>query len=156
VGIWRGDLSKSLATMPNLEVLYLVDPHSQSWTDFLYHGEPYQCVMGGDAPPTQAELDIIHKNLVDYFSDNPKVKLLRYPSTIASNLIPDESLDFVFIDAIHLYEHVVSDYNAWLPKIREGGMISGDDYSDRFPGVVKAVDEIGGCKVKHQVWWKKV
>ena len=156
VGIWRGDLSKSLAANPNMELLYLVDPHSTNWTDFEWEGEDYQCKMGATAPPTQKELDHIHTDLKSYFKKDKRVKFLRYPSSIAAEHVPNGSLDFVFIDAIHLYEYVMEDYAVWLPKIRIGGMIAGDDYSERFPGVVRAVLEIGRCQVKHQVWWKKV
>jgi len=56
----------------------------------------------------------------------------------------DASIDFVFIDADHEYESVVKDINAWLPKIKKGGMISGDDYFNPC-GVKQAVDEKFGA-----------
>ena len=28
-----------------------------------------------------------------------------------------------------------------MPKVREGGVVSGDDYCKEFPGVIKAVNE---------------
>jgi len=40
----------------------------------------------------------------------------------------DESLDFVFIDGNHKYEYVKADLEAWYPKVRQGGIIAGDDY----------------------------
>ena len=43
----------------------------------------------------------------------------------------DESLDFVFIDANHKYEYVKADLEAWYPKVRQGGIIAGDDYIKR-------------------------
>ena len=52
----------------------------------------------------------------------------------------DNSLDFVFIDAAHDYESVKKDINAWFPKIKKGGIISGHDY-DWSDDVKKAVDE---------------
>jgi len=54
-------------------------------------------------------------------------------------MIPDISLDFVFIDAMHTYEAVKEDIRAWFPKIRSGGIVAGHDYS--WDGVKKAVDE---------------
>jgi hypothetical protein len=65
----------------------------------------------------------------------------------ASELIKNESLDFVYIDADHEYKSVKSDYDAWRDKIRKGGIISGHDYSIQFPGVMKFVDELSGVKV---------
>ncbi len=56
--------------------------------------------------------------------------------------MPDQSLDFVFLDASHTYEDVKNDICLWLPKVRYGGVLAGDDYTDKFSdGVVKAVDE---------------
>ncbi len=56
-----------------------------------------------------------------------KVKLLRAFSLDAAKLVPDGSLDFVYIDASHRYEHVVADLAAWVPKVRAGGIVAGHD-----------------------------
>jgi Methyltransferase domain len=39
----------------------------------------------------------------------------------------DHSLDAVFIDACHSEESVRNDILCWLPKIKEGGVVFGDD-----------------------------
>ncbi len=73
-------------------------------------------------------------------------------------------LDLVFLDGDHSYDHVRADIQAWLPHLRGGGIIAGHDYgivlkgttTPRFPGVKRAVDELGGCEVKGTVWWKRV
>lgn len=54
----------------------------------------------------------------------------------------DESIDFCFIDGSHEYEDVKKDIEAWLPKIKKGGMLAGHDYSSSWDGVVKAVNEV--------------
>jgi predicted O-methyltransferase YrrM len=75
---------------------------------------------------------------------------IRMASVNAAKLFPDNSIDIVFIDACHEYECVKEDINAWLPKIKKGGIISGHDYQwgdDKRPEgapVKKAVDEIFG------------
>lgn len=51
------------------------------------------------------------------------------------------TLDFAYIDAVHTYDGVISDINAWLPHIRPGGWIGGHDYEWHFPGVIQAVSE---------------
>lgn len=53
-------------------------------------------------------------------------------STIAAAQFPDQSLDFVYIDANHDLFHVIQDITVWLPKIRKGGIIAGHDYCDRI------------------------
>lgn len=40
----------------------------------------------------------------------------------------DGSFDWVYLDAGHDYENVKDDLNAWWPKLRSGGLFSGDDY----------------------------
>jgi cephalosporin hydroxylase len=53
----------------------------------------------------------------------------------------DHSVDFVFIDGNHLYEYVKADIAAWLPKVKQGGVIAGDDWA-HHDQVQKAVTEV--------------
>lgn len=54
----------------------------------------------------------------------------------------DESIDFLHIDAAHDYDNVIKDIKAWFPKVKPGGIISGDDYEPVcWGGVVEAVNE---------------
>jgi predicted O-methyltransferase YrrM len=62
--------------------------------------------------------------------------------------IPDDSLSMVFIDAGHSYEDCKRDIDAFWPKLKVGGWMTGDDYNHRFPGVVKAVDHL-----HRECWW---
>jgi predicted O-methyltransferase YrrM len=65
---------------------------------------------------------------------------LQMTSKDASTLFDDNSLEFVFLDAEHLYDDVLQDLNLWYPKVRSGGIIAGHDY---YAGtqVKQAVDE---------------
>lgn len=45
--------------------------------------------------------------------------------------VPDESLDFVYIDGNHEFSHVVADIAAWYPKVKKGGIIAGHDFISR-------------------------
>lgn len=99
-------------------------------------------------------VDIWHKPWWDEFSrhlqraperERRLVGFLRKDSAEAARDISDESVDLVFIDADHSYEGVRRDIEAWTPKIKPGGIISGHDYeSNEFPGVVRAVNEAFG------------
>ena len=40
------------------------------------------------------------------------------------------TFDWVYIDALHTYEAIHDDLRAWWPKVRDGGLFSGDDYGD--------------------------
>ena len=49
--------------------------------------------------------------------------------------------DMIYIDALHDYENVKQDIYRASTILPPGGIISGHDYYNRFPGVVQAVDE---------------
>eukprot|EP00408_Alexandrium_pacificum_P016391 CAMPEP_0171201752 /NCGR_PEP_ID=MMETSP0790-20130122/24649_1 /TAXON_ID=2925 /ORGANISM="Alexandrium catenella, Strain OF101" /LENGTH=290 /DNA_ID=CAMNT_0011667155 /DNA_START=52 /DNA_END=924 /DNA_ORIENTATION=- len=49
-------------------------------------------------------------------------------STECAKLIPDGSLDFVYVDARHDRKGVLEDLQAYWPKVRAGGIIAGHDY----------------------------
>jgi hypothetical protein len=65
---------------------------------------------------------------------------IRMTSIEASKLYEDNSLDFVFIDGAHDYFNVKQDIEHWLPKVKSGGYIAGDDYV--WPPINMAVKEI--------------
>jgi hypothetical protein len=65
---------------------------------------------------------------------------IRMTSIEASKLYKDNSLDFVFIDGAHDYFNVKQDIEHWLPKVKSGGYIAGDDYV--WPPINMAVKEI--------------
>lgn len=60
----------------------------------------------------------------------------------AARRYEDESLDFVFIDTDHSYAGVRRCIDAWLPKVKHGGIVAGHDYTSWGDfGVIKAVTE---------------
>ena len=65
--------------------------------------------------------------------------VIKSDSVKAADKIKDNSLDLVFIDGDHSYEGVKRDIEAWLPKIKKGGWISGHDYTRK--GVAEAVSD---------------
>lgn len=69
------------------------------------------------------------------------VNPIRCDSVEASKQFADKSVDFIFIDANHEYEAVKKDILAWMPKLKDGGIIAGHDYNT-MGGVNKAVDEL--------------
>jgi hypothetical protein len=78
-----------------------------------------------------------------------RVTIIRKFSIEAAKDIPDGSLDFVYIDGNHSYLDCVRDLEAWYPKIRVGGIMSGHDYKDftkdNFIHVVEAVHGFVGA-----------
>ncbi len=72
-----------------------------------------------------------------FFGD--RVTIWRMSTLEAAKGVRDNSVDFVFIDADHSYEACKADIEAWYPKVRSGGMLTGHDY--HWPTVTRAVDE---------------
>lgn len=100
--------------------------------------------------------------LYNLFLENTKpikeyINPIRLPSLDACKLYEDKSLDFVFIDAAHDYENVCKDIDAWLPKIKKGGILAGDDIQSGND-IERAVKEKFGddfIDYGYSVWVKK-
>ena len=68
---------------------------------------------------------------------------LKGDATELSKQFEDNSIDLVIIDMEHTYEAVKNDIRTWLPKVKDGGYLIGDDYNEGwFPGVCRAVNEL--------------
>lgn len=137
VGIWQGR-----------STIYLADLIRRSDKPiFFYAFDTFE----GSAEHTQDIKAIAGqgKTLEGIFRDNlaasgcdDYVRAVRQDSVNASKRFEDGTLDLVFLDGDHTYEAVKADINAWLPKIKPGGLLAGDDYQPSWPGVIKAVDEL--------------
>jgi hypothetical protein len=84
----------------------------------------------------------LHKNVLDCgYGDI--ITLIISDSVTASRLLGDATLDWVHLDARHDYASLKTDIQAWLPKVKPGGWLSGDDYDQvKWPEVVQAVGEL--------------
>ncbi|CAD7927056.1 unnamed protein product [Amoebophrya sp. A120] len=77
----------------------------------------------------------------DVFGNYPdRAELIKIGSEDFVDSVPDESLDFVFIDGDHSFSAVVRDLEQWVPKVRKGGLVSGHDlFNPAFEGVFEAL-----------------
>lgn len=126
IGILYADTSSHLLTeFPQL-TLHCVDP-------FLAYDE-YEPERTANQ---MSQYEQIALSRLREFGD--RAKMMKMKSLEAAPLIPNHSLDFVFIDALHTYEAVTEDIAAWYDKVRSGGLVAGHDY--RWDGVQKAVHE---------------
>lgn len=66
-------------------------------------------------------------------------EILRGPSIGMHQYVGDESLDFFHLDACHSFDCVINDLNAWVPKLKFGGIASGHDFLNPEYGVKEAV-----------------
>jgi cephalosporin hydroxylase len=139
IGSWRGQSAAYMA-------VEIINSGKQIKFDCV---DTWQGTLNEDIH--QQDPGVINDTLYDEFITNMKpveghYRAIRMPSVEAAKLYEDASLDFVFIDGDHLYEGVRADILAWLPKVKKGGTIAGDDYGhvQGSEGVRRAVHEIFG------------
>ena len=153
VGVWKGFTIKHIInSCPGIRAVG-VDPLS---TVYDYCDE-FPCLMG-EPKKSQEELDEIAKDLERFEG----LEFVRARSEKVVDNFPDGSFDLVFLDAVHIYDCIAADIDAWLPKVRKGGILSGHDYTplDTYKnGVKQAVDERFGERVNTDVdavWWVRI
>lgn len=126
VGVYKGETSQYLLSVfPSLQLL-CVDPY----VDYSEYEEDRtsECM---------SEAEAIARQRLEHFGK--RAKFIKDYSVSAAKSVGDNCLDFVFIDAIHTYEAVKEDIEAWYPKVRSGGLVMGHDVS--WSGVKEAVEE---------------
>jgi hypothetical protein len=100
---------------------------------------------GSDEEAHRKDPDVIRGSLFDAFMRNIKpVKDYVHPIPLASIAATahflDGTVDFLFLDGGHDYESVRDDLAYWLPKMKDKGVVAGDDYN--WSGVKQAISEI--------------
>ncbi len=149
LGVYEGDHSYEMLSVLEPAELYLVD----MWADIKISKE------GVDYKEfDQSAWDKHYFDVVARYAKYGSVRILRMSTQSAAVIVPND-LDLVYIDANHEYAAVLKDINDWFPKIRQGGILSGDDYCRE--DVIKAVADFlkGYPQYKLQIsdnstqWW---
>jgi hypothetical protein len=145
IGVWRGQsVCFAAVEIINLKkniTIYAVDTWEGSKEENLWEID------------NETNIETIYENFLNNIEPVKDIIVpIKKTSVEASKLFEDKSLDFVFIDASHLYEEVKKDINHWFPKVKIGGYIGGHDYTNNEPfeknGVKVAVDEIFGKNIE--------
>jgi hypothetical protein len=88
----------------------------------------------------QSALDKLHEGVSASLQRFPgRATLIRTDSITYADSLDLESHNLVFLDDNHTYEYVSKELKSWWPKIKQGGVLCGDDYW--MSDVSKAVDE---------------
>jgi hypothetical protein len=110
IGVAMGEFSEKLCKA-GLK-LFAIDP----WLSY------------GDYPHVQRQMNNYYEYTKKVLAPYKDCTIIRKTSMEALADIPDESLDFVYIDGNHIFKYVAEDIDGWLKKVKKGGVISGHDY----------------------------
>lgn len=142
IGVHKGGFSVQILRIVKPTKLHLIDPWNYEQAD-----EYKDALYGGKSKGGQAEMDKRFDDVRSRFSSHieaGQVVVHRGYSSDVSKEFPDGYFDWVYIDGNHLYEFVIKDLEQYYEKVKSGGLITGDDYTERgwWKGSVKkAVDE---------------
>ena len=119
IGVRYGESTSSfLRNFPNIKKYYAIDPFL-SYNDYEHDGFNNKL---------KVENNNIKKMFLEKFSNNKKVVLLNTFSSEAHVHIGEKELDVCFIDGNHEYSYVIEDLKNYFPKVKNNGIICGDDY----------------------------
>jgi methyltransferase family protein len=120
IGVWKGEYSaKFCERNPHMHML-CVDPWQcyPAWKD-----------TKNELPPEQAKALMTEAYRLAHARLAPlNCSLIRKFSVDAAKDVKDGSLDFVFVDGNHVYDAVLEDLAAWMPKVKPGGFLAGHDF----------------------------
>jgi hypothetical protein len=118
LGVQNGLYSEHiLRNWPSCTTFYLID----IW-------KPQENYFDGANVPQHLQ-DRAYENTLKRLSPfKNKTKVLRMLTTDAAKFIPDDSLDFIYIDARHDYCGVMEDLENYYSKLKVNGILAGHDY----------------------------
>jgi len=128
LGAWLGKSTSYLCDHAGSKEIYVLD----SW-----EGSPNEIDTNHSAAKTMDLFEVFKANM-----GSRNYIPLHGDSLEFAEKFEDEFFDVAFIDLTHTYEAVKQDIKAWLPKVKKGGYIAGDDYHPNWPEVIRAVDEV--------------
>jgi hypothetical protein len=119
VGVWRGDFARQiLEGCDAIQRYYMVDP----WANLPNWNKPFNI--------SSKEFDEVYEEaLKNTEFASAKIVVLRGETKNVVDKIPDSSLDFAYIDGDHTLRGITIDLISLLPKIKNGGLIGGDDFT---------------------------
>ena len=124
IGTFEGYNALGICRYTQPKKLFLVDPYK------VYESSTDTKIW------TQGDWEKIYRRVKLKLKDYP-VEFFRMTSEQAVKAVPNNELDYVYIDADHSFEAVLNDIKLWAPKVKTGGLIGGHDIIE--PEVLEAV-----------------
>ena len=121
IGCGRGFTTEVIArSIPENGFVLAVDPFIVFNDGISFHSDDEQ--PNFDRCFVQFLSNMVHANVAN------KIFMLREKSVDAALRVENQSLDMVYIDGAHDEVSVYNDLRSWFPKIKYGGIITGDDW----------------------------
>ena len=148
LGVFTGLFAEAILETVRPAVLHLVDP----W--WLAYGDLYPDwgvnTAGGTLPTRVAHDAAVAR--ADAARDECNVQIHVGTSTDWLRTIPDDSLDWAYVDSTHAYRDTLEELRLLHDKLRPGGIVLGDDWqpepSNVHYGVFRAIHEL----VREGMW----
>ena len=118
VGVWQGVHALDIHQTCYPKHLYLIDP-------WVWNGQWHIKHEKGNV---EELAEVAFNRASGRFKGHENVSFIREPSIQACGRFTDGFFDWVYIDADHRFKEVVEDLEAWWPKIKKGGYLSGHDF----------------------------
>ena len=123
LGVHTGHFSEFLLRETKGTTLHCVDPY------FKFPTAEYKDAMNDKS---QADFDSmfqgVQSRLKVMFGE--RAQMVRHVSIDAAKQFQNESIDFLYLDGNHAYKNVMEDLECWLPKMKKGSILVGDDVCD--------------------------
>jgi O-methyltransferase len=135
VGVYRGD---------SAAILHALDPERELHLFDTFTGFPASDLEGetGEAATytTDHFADVDVENILKRFDDNDKIHIHKgcFPETTVG--LEERRFAMVNLDA-DLYKPTKASLEFFYPRLSPGGVILIHDYNDKWPGIMKAVNE---------------
>jgi len=123
IGARYGESSKVILNSLKVNKYMIIDPYT-SYNE--YSNDGFNKIMSNDNDDiifnkTKNELESLHNNIVFYRTFSTDTNTI--------NAFEDTtSIDLIFIDGNHTYKYVLEDLENYYPKLKNTGIICGDDF----------------------------
>lgn len=93
------------------------------------YGDFSEILLGTFQPRNLLLVDIVIADIRPVVTANPLVQVLHGPAELVMQDIPDNSLDYLYIDGDHSYDGVLQDINIAHRVVKPGGIVQINDYT---------------------------
>jgi hypothetical protein len=122
IGVALGDFSARILEQCDVTKFYAIDFFRLEATPDMWHGRIGEVLSG------MTHLDWYRTRFASHVAAGV-LEVLKGDSSAMLGVLPDQAVDFFYIDANHSYEHVKRELSVIKSKIAPGGWIMLDDYT---------------------------